>query len=113
MKKRKRKKKKKDKKKKPLEDGDEESAPPKVDVEDEDEPVPYNYSFFHVTFALAAMYLGMVLTNWAVVSDSESTVKIDQGMAAVWIKIISGWVTVILYTWTIIAPLLLPNRSFV
>jgi len=103
----------KDKKKKPLEDGDEESAPPKVDVEDEDEPVPYNYSFFHVTFALAAMYLGMVLTNWAVVSDSESTVKIDQGMAAVWIKIISGWVTVILYTWTIIAPLLLPNRSFV
>jgi len=103
----------KDKKKKPLEDGDEESAPPKVDVEDEDEPVPYNYSFFHVTFALAAMYLGMVLTNWAVVSNSESTVKVDQGMAAVWIKIISGWVTVILYTWTIIAPLLLPNRSFV
>jgi len=97
-------------------EGDEESTlpPPKVDDNDEDEdsPVPYNYSFFHVTFALAAMYLGMVLTNWAVVSDFESTVQIDQGVAAVWIKIVSSWVTIGLYIWTIIAPVILPNRSF-
>jgi len=96
-------------------EGDEESTlpPPKVDNdEDEDSPVPYNYSFFHVTFALAAMYLGMVLTNWAVVSDIESTVQIDQGVAAVWIKIVSSWVTIGLYIWTIIAPVVLPNRSF-
>jgi len=99
----------KDKSKQSEEDGD--VVPTKV--EDEDGPVPYNYSFFHVTFCLAAMYLGMVLTNWAVVSDTETTVNVDQGMAAVWIKMISSWLTMGLYTWTVIAPLVLKNRSFV
>jgi len=98
-----------DQNKKSVEEGD--VTPTKL--EDEDAPVPYNYSFFHVTFSLAAMYLGMVLTNWAVVSDTEVTVHVDQGMAAVWIKMISSWLTMGLYTWTVIAPLVLKNRSFV
>lgn len=81
-------------------------------IQDEDEPVPYNYSFFHITFCLASMYLGMVLTNWAVVSDVETTVNVDQGMAAVWIKIVSSWLTTVLYIWTLIAPVFLTNRVF-
>jgi len=64
------------------------------------------------------MYLGMVLTNWQSVSIvtgqgvSENTILIDQGMSAVWVKIISSWATLLLFIWTMIAPILFPNRKF-
>jgi Ca2+/Na+ antiporter len=86
--------------------------------EGSDRPVAYNYSFFHFTFFLATMYLGMVLTNWQSVSIvtgqgvSENTILIDQGMSAVWVKIISSWATLLLFIWTMIAPILFPNRKF-
>jgi len=88
------------------------------DEEDPEAPVPYNYTFFHFTFLLATMYLGMVLTNWQTVSIvtgqgvSDSTILIDQGMSAVWVKMISSWVTLLLFIWTMIAPVLFPNRKF-
>jgi len=86
--------------------------------EDPEGPVPYNYTFFHFTFLLATMYLGMVLTNWQSVSIvtgqgvSDNTILIDQGMSAVWVKMISSWITLLLFIWTMIAPLLFPNRKF-
>ena len=33
--------------------------------DNEQDGVLYNWSFFHLIFALASMYLMMVLTNWA------------------------------------------------
>lgn len=85
-----------------------------TEEEDPEAPVPYNYTFFHFTFLLATMYLGMVLTNWQSVSYGEGvdTILIDQGMSAVWVKMISSWVTLVLFIWTMIAPLLFPNRKF-
>jgi len=89
-----------------------------TDVDDNEGKVAYNYSFFHLTFLLAAMYLGMVLTNWQSVSSvtgegmPEDTILVDQGMSAVWVKIISSWVTLLLYMWTIFAPVILPDRKF-
>lgn len=85
----------------------------------EDGPVAYNFSFFHVTFMLAALYLAMVLTNWETVSSltGESTdtksIYVDQGMSAVWTKVISSYITFALFIWTMIVPLLFPNRTFV
>jgi len=74
----------------------------------------YNYSFFHFTFAMAAMYLGMVLTNWQTISNEPDNGKIvvDQGMFSVWVKIISSWLTVLIYVWSLIAPILLQNREW-
>jgi hypothetical protein len=86
--------------------------------DDPEGPVAYNYSFFHFTFLLATMYLGMVLTNWQSISIvtgqgvSDNTILIDQGMSAVWVKVISSWVTMLLFLWTMIAPVLFPNRKF-
>jgi len=63
---------------------------------------------------LAALYLTMVLTNWALPtsddSDKNSSVQVDQGMMSVWVKIISAWATIVLYLWTLLAPILFPHR---
>lgn len=34
------------------------------DKDDERNGALYSYSFFHFVFAIAAMYVSMVLTNW-------------------------------------------------
>ena len=71
----------------------------------------YIYSFFHLVFALAAMYSCMLLTGWGSVGV-EGTDIIDVGWPSVWVKIISLWVTAALYVWSLLAPLVLPDRDF-
>jgi len=75
------------------------------------EPVSYNYSFFHVTFALACTYVAMLMTGWSESNDMEKN-TIDVGWASVWVKICSQWLAGLLYMWTLIAPLVLPDRDF-
>ncbi|ESQ49423.1 hypothetical protein EUTSA_v10020853mg [Eutrema salsugineum] len=73
-------------------------------------PVSYSYSFFHIIFALASMYAAMLLSGWT--DSSESASLIDVGWTSVWVKLCTGWVTAALYIWTLIAPLILPDREF-
>ena len=74
-------------------------------------PVSYSYSFFHFIFALASMYLAMLMTGWGLhnVEDAE---EVDVGWASVWVKMASLWVTAALYTWSLVAPAVLPDREF-
>ena len=74
-------------------------------------PVPYNYSFFHAVFALASAYTAMLMTDWG---SGTGTAKdqIGVGWASVWVKVVSQWVTVALYAWSLVAPALLPDRDF-
>jgi len=89
-----------------------------IEEVESDAPVDYNYSFFHVTFLMAALYLGMVLTNWETVTSltgdqvPPDSIFVDQGMAAVWVKVVSAWLTIGLYIWTLFAPLCFPDRKF-
>ncbi|KAK6913873.1 Serine incorporator/TMS membrane protein [Dillenia turbinata] len=78
--------------------------------EKEARPVTYSYTFFHLIFALASMYSGMLLTGWT--SSSESTELIDVGWTSVWIKICTEWATAALYIWSLVAPLIVPDREF-
>ncbi|KAK4266420.1 hypothetical protein QN277_027344 [Acacia crassicarpa] len=78
--------------------------------EKEAEPVSYSYSFFHLIFALASMYSAMLLSGWT--SSSDSSGLIDVGWTSVWVRICSEWVTAALYVWTLVAPLLFPDREF-
>lgn len=86
--------------------------------DDEAEGVTYSYSFFHLIFVLAALYLAMILTNWQHVSSSNSTdssqpINVDYGMTAVWVKFASMCVVLVIYVWTLIAPVLFPDRQWV
>ncbi|XP_054804504.1 uncharacterized protein LOC129307673 [Prosopis cineraria] len=76
----------------------------------EAQPVSYSYSFFHLIFALASMYSAMLLSGWT--SSSDSSGLIDVGWTSVWVRICTEWATAALYVWTIVAPLVLPDREF-
>lgn len=77
---------------------------------DEFEPASYNYSFFHLIFALASMYIGMLMTGWG--TGAEEKEMIDVGWASVWVKIGAMWLIGLVYTWTLIAPAIFPDRDF-
>lgn len=105
------------------------SALDEDDEDDEDEVVGearddertgtrYNYSWFHVIFAIAAMYVAMLLTDWNIVSkhpisgpvDPDFDVYIGRSEVAMWMRVVSGWVCILLYIWSLLAPVLLPDR---
>ncbi len=79
-------------------------------------PVTYNYTLFHVVFSLASMYLVMVVTSWALFAKdpSESAMPSagQQSYPAAWAKAVSSWVALLLYIWSMIAPVVLTNREF-
>jgi len=81
--------------------------------EDEIEETTYNHSFFHLAFALGACYIAMLLTNWQTLTHNETQeIVVDQGEVSMWIKIVSSWITTLLYSWSLVAPVLFPNREW-
>lgn len=74
------------------------------------QPVTYNYAQFYTIFALASMYIAMLMTGWG--SGKVQKDLIDVGWGSVWVKSVSQWVAAGLYTWTLFAPVLFPERSF-
>ncbi|XP_022341511.2 serine incorporator 1-like isoform X1 [Crassostrea virginica] len=89
--------------------GDEEKGKQHV-WDNEEEAVAYSYSFFHFMLALASLYVMMTLTNWY--SPSSDFKSLNANMPSVWVKIVSSWVCVALYVWTLVAPMVLRNREF-
>ncbi|XP_061772065.1 serine incorporator 2 [Nerophis ophidion] len=79
-------------------------------VDNEEDAVTYNYSAFHFHLCLASLYIMMTLTNWY---QPDTTTKAMQStMPAVWVKVCSSWLGLSLYLWTLIAPLIFPDRDF-
>jgi len=78
--------------------------------DNEEDGVSYSWSFFHFMFALASLYVMMTLTNWYR-PDGESK-DLQQNDGSMWVKIVSSWVCIALYTWTLVAPMVLPDRDF-
>lgn len=87
-----------------------------MDAKEEDEkekakPVTYSYAFFHLIFSLASMYSAMLLIGWTT-SVGESSKIVDVGWPSVWVRIITSWATAALYMWSLVAPILFPDREF-
>ncbi|XP_012252688.1 probable serine incorporator [Athalia rosae] len=78
--------------------------------DNEDDSVAYSWSFFHLMFALATLYVMMTLTNWYKPNSSLDT--LNSNAASMWVKIISSWMCLGLYTWSLVAPVVLKDREF-
>ncbi|KAG6972144.1 hypothetical protein JG687_00001624 [Phytophthora cactorum] len=51
------------------------------------------------------LYMAMVLTDWDSADGSFNAVSM-------WVKIVAQWITILLFSWTLIAPKLFPDRDF-
>ncbi|XP_008210220.1 serine incorporator 1 isoform X4 [Nasonia vitripennis] len=90
--------------------GDAEDGGAKV-WDNEEDTVAYNWSFFHFMFALATLYVMMTLTNWYKPNQS-SLETLNSNAASMWVKIVSSWACMGLYTWSLVAPAVLTERDF-
>jgi len=72
----------------------------------------YNFSYFHFVFACGSMYFAMLLVDWNLTAMEVVKMQLDIGVASMWIKIVSQWVTILLYVWSLIGPLLCPHRQW-
>jgi len=84
--------------------------------DDERSGTRYNYAWFHVIFALGTMYVAMLLTDWNVVSteqggaEADEIVYIGRSETAMWMRVVSSWVCMLLYMWSLLAPVFMPDR---
>jgi len=105
---------------------------------DSSDTTPFQYSWFHIIFVLGAMYVAMLLTDWyediprisvdvliiymyvvfrnfiKAGSSSPSTdgedIYIGRSETAMWMRIVSSWVCMLLYMWSLLAPVFMPDR---
>ena len=79
--------------------------------DDERSRTQYNYTMFHIIFFLATAWVSTLLTLKAeeTVSDGDFA-TVGRTYAASWVKIVSAWMCHGLYIWTLVAPIVLPDR---
>jgi hypothetical protein len=82
------------------------------EFDDEQDGCAYSYAFFHFIYAIASMYVAMLLTNWDSLKRADGVVTVGQSWQAVWIKIVTSWLTILLYVWTLLAPVVMPDREW-
>lgn len=83
--------------------GDEEDP---EDTEDSEDSQDHNsIGLFHGIMAIGSIYISMLLTKWGTTSGHYSD-------AQMWVSIVSQWVSVTIYIWTLIAPRICSQRDF-
>lgn len=79
--------------------------------DDERNVTQYNYTAFHVIFFLATTWVATLLTmNFEDSTRDGDFATVGRTYWASWVKIVSAWVCYGLYTWTLVAPIVLPDR---
>ncbi|NXI36443.1 SERC3 protein, partial [Galbula dea] len=79
-------------------------------TDNEKDGVQYSYAFFHFLLFLASLYIMMTLTNWY--SPDADFKTMTSKWPAVWVKMTSSWVCLLLYLYTLVVPTVLTDRDF-
>lgn len=97
-----------------LSDDEDDEDSGKSPHDDERGNTQYNYSVFHFIFFLATCWVGTLLTGTVQGLDDLPTgsdfATVGRTYWATWVKIVSAWICYSMYIWTLIAPIILPDR---
>lgn len=78
--------------------------------DDERAGTQYNYSLFHAIFLLATTWVATLLTQNIDKDDTADFAPVGRSYWASWVKIVSAWVCYMIYIWSLVAPVVLPER---
>lgn len=93
------------------EDSDEDDVGNYSSKNDENASTKYSYSLFHIVFLGATMWVASLLTqNLDPEASQDGLAPVGRTYWASWVKIISAWVCYTIYLWSLIAPVLMPDR---
>ncbi|KAK9468596.1 serine incorporator/TMS membrane protein [Lipomyces arxii] len=81
-----------------------------TDEEDEASMTEYNYSVFHFIFFIATQWTATLLTMQVNKDEDSGFVPVGRTYFYTWVKIVSAWICFALYTWTLVAPIVAPDR---
>lgn len=94
-----------------LSDDDDSDAGANTPGDDERQKTQYNYTVFHIIFFLATAWVATLLTlNYQEAVGDNDFATVGRTYAASWVKIVSAWFCHAMYIWTLIAPIVLPDR---
>lgn len=81
-----------------------------IGLNDERSGTKYNYSLFHLIFFIATQWIAILLTIAVTQDDVGDFIPVGRTYFYSWVKIGSAYLCYALYGWTIVAPLLMPER---
>jgi len=91
-----------------------------ADTADE-EVGPESWWYYHLMMVACSMYMAMLLTDWSeqpafdhgVPATREAADAYRTSLQSFWVKVVSQWLCLLLYAWTLLAPYCLRNyRDF-
>jgi len=93
-------------------DSDDESDGGNTAKDDERNSTQYSYALFHIIFFLATTWVAELLTmNMEKYTENgQDFAPVGRTYWASWVKIVSSWVCYGIYTWTLVAPVILRDR---
>jgi hypothetical protein len=71
----------------------------------------FSLSSFHAMFALASVYVTMIVTHWGKAEEGARWVT-GKGLTAKWVNVASRWLILVLYAIRLVAPYIWPDRDW-
>lgn len=78
--------------------------------DDERAGTQYNYTLFHIIFLLATCWVATLLTQNIDFEHQGDFAAVGRTYWASWVKIVSSWVCYGIFGWSLVAPVVLPDR---
>ncbi|GMI09027.1 hypothetical protein TrRE_jg4505 [Triparma retinervis] len=66
----------------------------------------------NLVLALMSTWFPMVLTSWGAVNENGTAANTTVGEVSMWMIVAAQWTALVLYSWTLLAPRLFPDRDF-
>ncbi|CEO60366.1 Membrane protein TMS1 [Penicillium brasilianum] len=93
-----------------LDESDDEDEFETSSKDDERGSTQYSYTLFHIIFFLATTWVATLLSQGLTVDTTTDFAPVGRTYWASWVKIFSSWVCYAIYLWTLVAPVVLPDR---